>query len=88
MDEGRAEGGGVMERRQNGLRMDAEELEWWRHFQTKCFNWIPVGHPLLGDRFKIMVRSPLDDSWEDVWPPKSDAADTSTAEMTQLPPEQ
>lgn len=65
--------------------LDKEELDWWRHFQTKCFNIIPVRRPLLGDRFKIMVQNPFDNTWEDVWTPKrpDQSADSSTAETPQ-----
>jgi hypothetical protein len=65
---------------------DEIELGWWRHFRAKCFNNIPVGHVLLGDRFKIMVESPLTGEWEDVWQPRSQPdppVDSSTAETPQ-----
>lgn len=63
---------------------DDHELWWWRHFQTKCFNRIPVGTALLGDRFKIMVQNPFTDEWEDVWTPKSSPVDLPIAETPQL----
>jgi len=56
---------------------DMEELEWWRTFRAKCHNDIPVLRPLLGDRFKIMVQNPFDDTWEDVWQPAAQRQHTS-----------
>ena len=49
---------------------DDHDLDWWRTFQTRCFNNVPVGRPLAGDHFKIVVEDPLTGEWEDVWTPK------------------